>query len=66
MQFIQRLRDEGADIFVLSSSLNGIIAQRLVKSLCECKVKKVNKKAQKFLEKWIKELKQKRYIRVYL
>jgi peptidyl-prolyl cis-trans isomerase SurA len=25
-----------------------------------------NKKAQKFLEKWIKELKQKRYIRVYL
>jgi general secretion pathway protein E len=50
MLAIQRLKDEEADLFVLASSLNGIIAQRLVKSLCECKELDENQKAKKFFK----------------
>jgi type II secretory ATPase GspE/PulE/Tfp pilus assembly ATPase PilB-like protein len=50
MLAIQRLKDEEADLFVLSSALNGIIAQRLVKSLCSCKIEDDNPKAKKFFK----------------
>ena len=35
---LERIRDEGGDLFILAYSLSGVIAQRLVLKLCECKV----------------------------
>lgn len=34
---LERIRDEGGDLFILAYSLSGVIAQRLVPKLCECK-----------------------------
>lgn len=35
---MERIRDEGGDLFILAYALSGVIAQHLVPSLCECKV----------------------------
>lgn len=35
---LERIRDEGGDLFILAYSLSGVIAQRLVPKLCDCKV----------------------------
>ncbi|MDA7818007.1 ATPase, T2SS/T4P/T4SS family [Sulfurimonas sp.] len=35
---LERIRDEGGDLFILAYSLSGVVAQRLVPKLCECKV----------------------------
>ncbi len=34
---LERIRDEGGDLFILAYSLSGVIAQRLVLKLCDCK-----------------------------
>lgn len=34
---LERIRDEGGDLFILAYSLSGVIAQRLVPKLCSCK-----------------------------
>ncbi len=34
---LERIRDEGGDLFILAYSLSGVIAQRLVLQLCDCK-----------------------------
>ena len=34
---MERIRDEGGDLFILAYSLSGVIAQRLVQKLCTCK-----------------------------
>ena len=34
---LERIRDEGGDLFILAYSLSGVVAQRLVLKLCECK-----------------------------
>jgi type II secretory ATPase GspE/PulE/Tfp pilus assembly ATPase PilB-like protein len=34
---MERIRDEGGDLFILAYSLSGVIAQRLVPKLCTCK-----------------------------
>lgn len=34
---MERIRDEGGDLFILAYSLSGVIAQRLVAKLCSCK-----------------------------
>jgi len=34
---LERIRDEGGDLFILAYSLSGVIAQRLVPMLCTCK-----------------------------
>ncbi|MCF6309143.1 MAG: Flp pilus assembly complex ATPase component TadA [Sulfurimonas sp.] len=34
---LERIRDEGGDLFILAYSLSGVIAQRLVQKLCDCK-----------------------------
>lgn len=34
---LERIRDEGGDLFILAYSLSGVVAQRLVPKLCECK-----------------------------
>lgn len=36
---LERIRDEGGDLFILAYSLSGVIAQRLVSKLCDCKIK---------------------------
>lgn len=35
---LERIRDEGGDLFILAYSLSGVIAQRLVPKLCSCTV----------------------------
>ena len=35
---LERIRDEGGDLFILAYSLSGVIAQRLIPKLCDCKV----------------------------
>lgn len=34
---LERIRDEGGDLFILAYALSGVIAQRLVPTLCGCK-----------------------------
>ncbi len=41
---MERIRDEGGDLFILAYSLSGVIAQRLVPKLCECKTKSFDEK----------------------
>lgn len=44
---LERIRDEGGDLFILAYSLSGVVAQRLVPRLCSCKIistKEVGKK----------------------
>ncbi len=36
---MERIRDEGGDLFILAYSLSGVVAQRLVSKLCSCKNK---------------------------
>ncbi|MBL0708154.1 MAG: Flp pilus assembly complex ATPase component TadA [Sulfurimonas sp.] len=45
---LERIRDEGGDLFILAYSLSGVIAQRLVLKLCECKVKCDEEKGKKY------------------
>ena len=45
---LERIRDEGGDLFILAYSLSGVIAQRLVLNLCECKVKSDDEKGKKY------------------
>lgn len=47
---LERIRDEGGDLFILAYSLNGVIAQRLVPKLCECKVKNSDEKAKEYFK----------------
>ena len=59
---ITRLMDMGIEPFLLSSSLIGILSQRLIRILCECKEKETDKNA---LEE-IKKLQQKHpYLQQY-
>ncbi len=46
---MERIRDEGGDLFILAYSLSSVIAQRLVPKLCECK-QKDEKNSGEFLE----------------
>lgn len=44
---LERIRDEGGDLFILAYSLTGVVAQRLVPKLCSCKTiatKEIGKK----------------------
>jgi type II secretory ATPase GspE/PulE/Tfp pilus assembly ATPase PilB-like protein len=45
---MERIRDEGGDLFILAYSLSAVIAQRLVPKLCECKEQAQNEKAREF------------------
>lgn len=47
---LERIRDEGGDLFILAYSLNGVIAQRLVPKLCSCKVKASDEKGKKYFK----------------
>ncbi|MBN2781927.1 MAG: Flp pilus assembly complex ATPase component TadA [Campylobacterales bacterium] len=47
---LERIRDEGGDLFILAYSLTGVIAQRLVPKLCECKVLSQNQKGKKYFK----------------
>jgi general secretion pathway protein E/type IV pilus assembly protein PilB len=47
---LERIRDEGGDLFILAYSLNGVIAQRLVPKLCECKKLSKNDGAKKYFK----------------
>ena len=47
---MERIRDEGGDLFILAYSLKGVIAQRLVSKLCECKVASTNEKAKRYFK----------------
>ncbi len=47
---LERIRDEGGDLFILAYSLNGVIAQRLIPKLCECKILSKNDKAKKYFK----------------
>ncbi|MEO1958661.1 MAG: ATPase, T2SS/T4P/T4SS family, partial [Nautiliaceae bacterium] len=51
---ITRLMDMGIDSFLISSSLIGVLSQRLIRKLCECK-KEASKEEYKELEKIIKK-----------
>lgn len=43
---ITRLADMGVEPFLLASSLNAVLAQRLVRKLCECKTSKTSDEAE--------------------
>lgn len=45
---LERIRDEGGDLFILAYSLSGVIAQRLVLKLCDCKTKTSDEKGQNY------------------
>ncbi len=47
---LERIRDEGGDLFILAYSLSGVVAQRLVPKLCDCKIESNNKKGQKYFK----------------
>ena len=47
---LERIRDEGGDLFILAYSLSGVMAQRLVPRLCSCKIKSTDEKAKKFFK----------------
>jgi len=51
---ITRLMDMGIDSFLISSSLIGVLSQRLIRKLCECK-KETSKEEYEELEKIIKK-----------
>jgi len=51
---ITRLMDMGIDSFLISSSLIGVLSQRLIRKLCECK-KEASKEEYEELEKIIKK-----------
>lgn len=47
---MERIRDEGGDLFILAYSLSGVIAQRLVPKLCSCKHQTFDKEGASFFE----------------
>jgi len=47
---LERIRDEGGDLFILAYSLSGVIAQRLVPKLCSCKNKTMKQDGKKYFE----------------
>ena len=47
---LERIRDEGGDLFILAYSLSGVIAQRLVPKLCECKIPSKNRESMKYFD----------------
>lgn len=47
---LERIRDEGGDLFILAYSLTGVIAQRLVPKLCACKTLSRHDKGIKFFD----------------
>lgn len=47
---LERIRDEGGDLFILAYSLSGVIAQRLVPKLCDCKVAATSEKGKKYFK----------------
>ena len=47
---MERIRDEGGDLFILAYSLKGVIAQRLIPKLCDCKVISKDEKAKKYFK----------------
>lgn len=47
---LERIRDEGGDLFILAYSLSGVIAQRLVPKLCSCKISATNEKGKKYFK----------------
>ncbi|MDF1881473.1 Flp pilus assembly complex ATPase component TadA [Sulfurimonas sp. MAG313] len=47
---LERIRDEGGDLFILAYSLSGVIAQRLVDKLCECKTPSLEKTGQEYFK----------------
>ncbi|MFY9141317.1 GspE/PulE family protein [Sulfuricurvum sp.] len=47
---MERIRDEGGDLFILAYSLSGVIAQHLVPKLCDCKVPSSDSRGTDFFE----------------
>jgi len=47
---LERIRDEGGDLFILAYSLSGVIAQRLVPKLCECKTSSTEEKGKTYFK----------------
>ncbi|MEA1955302.1 MAG: ATPase, T2SS/T4P/T4SS family [Campylobacterota bacterium] len=47
---MERIRDEGGDLFILAYSLKGVIAQRLIPKLCDCKIASTDEKAKKYFK----------------
>ena len=47
---LERIRDEEGDLFILAYSLSGVIAQRLVPKLCDCKISSKNQEAMKYFD----------------
>lgn len=47
---LERIRDEGGDLFILAYSLSGVIAQRLVPKLCDCKIPASNEKGKSYFK----------------
>ena len=45
---LERIRDEEGDLFILAYSLSGVIAQRLVPKLCECKLPSASEEAKRY------------------
>lgn len=51
---LERIRDEGGDLFILAYSLSGVIAQRLVQKLCTCKTQCSSETGQKYFKSDVK------------
>jgi len=47
---MERIRDEGGDLFILAYSLKGVIAQRLIPKLCSCKTISKDEKAKQYFK----------------
>ena len=51
---LERIRDEGGDLFILAYSLSGVVAQKLVSKLCDCKVKAKDEVGEKYFKLGVK------------
>ncbi len=47
---LERIRDEGGDLFILAYSLSGVIAQRLVLQLCDCKTQSMQESGKNYFK----------------
>lgn len=47
---LERIRDEGGDLFILAYSLSGVIAQRLIPKLCNCKIRAANEDGKNYFK----------------
>ena len=47
---LERIRDEGGDLFILAYSLSGVIAQRLVPKLCDCKSSTIDQRGKNYFK----------------